>query len=133
MDRRDFLSASLPATASILGNKKKKKGKQTPPQPSPPNRVQVAAGVLDEVSAPELQSRQRQKLLTAAHLTELYMARIEAIARAGPALRSVIEINPDALAIARALDSEFKTKGPRTPLHGMPVLIKDNIDTGDSM
>ncbi len=134
MDRRHFLSASsLTGIASILRKKKKKKGKTAPPSPPPPNRVQVAAGVLDEVGVPELQSRQRQKLITAERLTEIYLARIEAIDRSGPALHSVIEVNPDALAIARALDAEFKNKGARTPLHGMPVLIKDNIDTGDKM
>jgi len=136
MDRRDFLSvSSIAGIAAIRRKKKKKKGKAAapPPPPPPPNRVQVAAGVLDEVTVPELQSRQRQKLLTAERLTELYLARIEAIDRAGPALHSVIEINPDALATARALDAEFRVKGPRSPLHGMPVLIKDNIDTGDKM
>ena len=135
MDRRDFLSvSSIAGLAAIRRKKKTKKGKTAAPtQPPPPNRVQVAAGVLDEVGIPELQSRQRQKLLTAERLTELYLARIEAIDRSGPALRSVIELNPDALSIARARDAEFRTKGPRTPLHGMPVLIKDNIDTADSM
>jgi len=135
MDRRDFLSiSSITGIAAIRRKKKKKKGKNAaPPAPPPPNRVQVAAGVLDEVTVPELQSRQRQKLLTAERLTELYLARIEAIDRSGPALHSVIETNPDALATARALDAEFRVKGPRSPLHGMPVLIKDNIDTGDKM
>jgi amidase len=128
MDRRNFLSVS--ALAGIAAARKKKKAQTAAPQP---NRVQVAAGVLDEIGVPELQSRQRQKLLTAERMTEIYLARIEAIDRSGPALRSVIEINPDALAIARALDAEFKTKGARTPLHGMPVLIKDNIDTADKM
>jgi amidase len=134
MDRRDFLSASsIAGIASILRKKKKQKGKILPSQPLPPNRVQVAAGLLDDITVPELQSRQRQKLLTAERITELYLARIEAIDRSGPALRSVIEINPEALAIARALDAELQAKGPRTPLHGMPILIKDNIDTGDKM
>jgi amidase len=135
MDRRDFLSvSSIPGMAAILRKKKKKKGKAAaPPMQTAPNRVQVAAGVLDEVSIPELQSRQRQKLLTAERMTETYLARIEAIDRAGPGLRSVIEVNPEALAIARALDAEFKAKSARSPLHGMPVLIKDNIDTGDKM
>ncbi len=134
MDRRDFLSVSSIAGIAAIRRKKKKKGKNAaPPTPPPPNRVQVAAGVLDEVTVPELQSRQRQKLLTAERLTELYLARIEAIDRSGPALHSVIETNPDALATARALDAEFRVKGPRSPLHGMPVLIKDNIDTGDKM
>lgn len=138
MDRRDFLSvSSIAGIASILRKKKKKKkGKTAVAQPAPPpqpNRVQVAAGVLDEVSVPELQSRQRQKLLTAERMAEVYLARIEAIDRAGPGLHSVIEVNPEALAIARALDAEFRVKGPRSPLHGMPVLLKDNIDTGDKM
>ncbi len=131
MDRRNFLSVS--SLAGIAAARKKKKKAQTQPAAPAPNRVQVAAGALDEIGVPELQSRQRQKLLTAERMTETYLARIEAIDRNGPALRSVIEINPEALAIARALDAEFKTKGARTPLHGMPVLIKDNIDTGDKM
>jgi len=130
MDRRNFLSVS--SLAGIAAARKKKKSKAQPAAQQP-NRVQVAAGVLDEIGVPELQSRQRQKLLTSERITEIYLARIEAIDRGGPALRSVIEINPDALGIARALDAEFKAKGARTPLHGMPVLIKDNIDSGDKM
>src|SRR5205823_5766352 len=70
---------------------------------------------------------------TARSLAEKYLARIEAIDRQGPALRSVIEVNPDALALADVLDKERKEKGPRGPLHGIPVLIKDNIDTADRM
>ena len=70
---------------------------------------------------------------TARQIAELYLRRIEAIDRSGPTLRSVIEVNPDALAIADALDAERKAKGPRGPLHGIPVLIKDNIDTADRM
>jgi len=134
MDRRDFLSiSSIAGIAAIRRKKKKNKGKTAPTTPPPPNRVQIAAGVLDEVTVPELQSRQRQKLLTAERLTELYLARVDAIDHAGPALHSVIELNPDALSLARALDAEFRVKGPRSPLHGMPVLLKDNIDTGDKM
>ena len=70
---------------------------------------------------------------TARSLVEKYLARIEAIDRHGPALRSVLEVNPDARALADALDRERKDKGPRGPLHGIPVLIKDNIDTADRM
>src|SRR6185437_15958531 len=61
------------------------------------------------------------------------LRRIDEIDRNGPTLKSVIELNPDALAIADALDAERKAKGPRGPLHGVPILIKDNIDTGDRM
>ena len=70
---------------------------------------------------------------TSRRLVELYLQRIAQIDGAGPTLRSVIETNPDALAIADALDAERKAKGPRGPLHGIPILIKDNIDTGDKM
>jgi amidase len=70
---------------------------------------------------------------TSESLVKLYLERVEEIDRSGPALNSVIQINPDALAIARELDRERKEKGPRGPLHGIPVLIKDNIDTADNM
>jgi amidase len=66
-------------------------------------------------------------------LTQEYLGRIGKIDKAGPMLNSVIEINPDALGDARKLDAERKSKGPRGPMHGIPVLIKDNIDTHDRM
>jgi amidase len=69
----------------------------------------------------------------AQQLVAAYAARIEALDRSGPCLASVIELNPDAVSIARALDAERRDKGPRGPLHGMPILIKDNIDTLDGM
>ena len=129
MDRRDFLSATT--IAGIAASKKRKRQpEKVAPQPS---ATQIAAGQLDEITVAELQSRLRQQLLTSEKITEIYLSRIEAIDRNGPSLRSVIELNPDALGIARGLDAEFKVKGPRTPLHGIPVLIKDNIDTADNM
>src|SRR5437763_7416890 len=70
---------------------------------------------------------------TAHPLCEYYLARIDDLDRRGPTLRSVIETNPDALRIARELDAERKTKGPRGPLHGIPILVKDNIATADRM
>ena len=63
----------------------------------------------------------------------MYVERIEALDRHGPRLLSVIELNPEAMAIADALDHELRTRGPRGPLHGIPVLLKDNIDTADQM
>jgi amidase len=66
-------------------------------------------------------------------LVEAYLARIDAIDRHGPAINAVIEINPDALKIASELDRERKAKGPRSPLHGVPVLVKDNIDTAGAL
>ena len=71
--------------------------------------------------------------ITAHTLVESYLARIVAIDRNGPRLNSVIEINPDALEIADALDKERREKGPRGPMHGIPILLKENIDTADKM
>jgi amidase len=85
------------------------------------------------VSISQLQDWLTTGRYTSRRLVELYLNRISQIDTAGPQLRSVIEQNPEALAIADALDAERATKGPRGPLHGIPVLIKDNIDTGDRM
>lgn len=86
-----------------------------------------------EKSVAELQAAMASGRTTAQQLVRLYLARIATIDKAGPALNSVIELNPDALAIATALDTERKAKGPRGPLHGIPVLLKDNIATADKM
>jgi amidase len=86
-----------------------------------------------ESTVADLARAQAEGRLTALALTKAYLARIEAIDRSGPRLNSVIEINPDALAIAETLDAERGKSGPRGPLHGIPVLIKDNIDTADRM
>jgi amidase len=88
---------------------------------------------LEEATVADLQKRMTAGSLTAHALTKQYLDRIAAVDKRGPALNSVIELNPDALSIAAALDAERKAKGPRGPLHGMPVLIKDNIDTADRM
>jgi amidase len=88
---------------------------------------------LEEMTVGGLQDRMRSGQLTARSIAEQYLARIESIDRSGPTLRSVIETNPDALSIADSLDRERKEKGPRGPMHGIPVLIKDNIDTADRM
>src|SRR3954454_9339184 len=88
---------------------------------------------LEEATASQLQEWMTSGRYTARQIAEMYLGRIEVIDRHGPTLRSVIELNPDALAIADALDAERKAKGVRGPLHGIPVLIKDNIDTADRM
>jgi amidase len=88
---------------------------------------------MEEQSILELQAQMQADTLTARGLVEQYLARIDAIDRRGPALNTVIEINPDALAIADALDAERAAQGPRGPLHGIPVMLKDNIDTADRM
>ncbi len=94
---------------------------------------QPKAFELEEITIAELQDGMNSGKYTARSITEKYLARIEAVDSNGPAIRSVIETNPDALAIAEELDKERKAKGLRGLLHGIPVLIKDNIDTRDRM
>jgi amidase len=94
---------------------------------------EVAAFELDEVTITDLQEAMKSGKYTARSIAEKYLARIQQIDKQGPAINAVIELNPDALAIADALDKERKEKGVRGPLHGIPVLIKDNIDTADKM
>jgi amidase len=93
----------------------------------------IKAFELDELSISELQDGMKSGKFTARSLVEQYSARIEEIDKHGPMVNSIIEMNPDALSIAEELDRERKAKGPRGPLHGIPVLIKDNIDTADRM
>ena len=88
---------------------------------------------LEEATTSSLQERMKGGSLSAQTLTQAYLHRIDALDRRGPALRSIIETNPEALAIAHALDEERKAKGPRGPLHGIPVLVKDNVGTADKM
>src|SRR5690349_15633232 len=78
---------------------------------------------LEEATAAQLQEMMTSGRYSARQIADLYLHRIEEIDRRGPTLRSVIEMNPDALTIADALDAERRTKGPRGPLHGIPVLI----------
>ncbi|MBD1367079.1 amidase [Mucilaginibacter sp. ZT4R22] len=88
---------------------------------------------LNEVTIDELQKKMQDGTYTARSITELYLKRIEAIDKAGPKLNSVIELNKNALEMADTLDKERKAGVIHGPLHGIPVLIKDNIDTGDTM
>jgi len=85
---------------------------------------------LNEVTVDELQQKMQSGELTAEAICKKYLARIEQV---DPVLKAVIELNPDALEIARNLDEERKTGKVRGPMHGIPVMIKDNIDTGDKM
>jgi amidase len=96
-------------------------------------RSQVPAFALDELTIDDLQARMRNGGESSHSIAEQYLARIDAIDQRGPAINAVIELNPDALAIASQLDAERKSGKVRGPLHGIPVLIKDNIDTADRM
>ena len=88
---------------------------------------------MEEMTVVELQEKMDSGVYSARMITEMYLARIEELDRQGPALNAVLELNPDALAIADSLDAERKAKGARGPLHGIPVLLKDNIDTADRL
>lgn len=88
---------------------------------------------LEEQTIADLRAAMAGGALTSRRLVEAYLERIQALDTSGPTLRAVIEVNPDALAIAEALDQERAAHGPRGPLHGIPILLKDNIDTADKM
>lgn len=88
---------------------------------------------LEEATIKQLQDAQSSGAETAQTLVEAYLKRIDELDKRGPAINSVIELNPDALDLARQLDAERKAGRVRGPLHGIPVLIKDNIDTHDRM
>jgi len=103
------------------------------PGPPPPAADAAAPDAYLEYDIARLQASMDTGELSAVDLVDFYLARIEAIDRSGPRLNSVIELNPDARTIAEALDDERQSTGPRSPLHGIPVLLKANIDTGDRM
>jgi amidase len=88
---------------------------------------------LNEITISELQEKMKSGKYTSEQITKLYLDRIEAVDKEGPKINAVIELNPDALAIAKAMDKERKEGKVRGNLHGIPILIKDNIDTADKM
>jgi len=121
MNRRDFLCATaIGGAAAALARSASAAGGAP------------AAG-WHESEAGDLDAAMASGATTAAALARYFLDRIQSIDRDGAALASVIEVNPDAESIARALDEERKAKGPRGPLHGVPVLVKDNLDTHDRM
>jgi amidase len=131
MNRRDFLRLTAVTGAAAFANPSlayTATGAGTLPSTS-----HVKPFALDEFTTSQLQGLMASGKDSAVSLAKKYLARIDAIDRHGPALHAVIELNPDALAFAAALDEERKSHGPRGPLHGIPVLIKDNIDTHDRM
>jgi amidase len=101
--------------------------------PAHPGEGRVPPFELEETTVAELQQAMAAGRLTSKAITQNYLERIDALNRRGPMLRHVIETNPDALTIAEQLDAERKAKGARGPLHGVPVVVKDNIDTADRM
>lgn len=88
---------------------------------------------IEEVAIAELQAAMSSGEVTAYQLTEQYIERIAQLDRQGPQLNSIVEVNPDALEIAQSLDRERQERGSRGPLHGIPILLKENIATADRM
>src|SRR5205807_2393659 len=131
MKRRNFLQLiALGSAAAMTGQTLASAG----PKPAPlAARSKVKPFELDEATIAEFQAGMKSGRYSSLSLVKKYLARIEQIDKHGPAINAVIEINPDVIAIARALDEERKAKGPRGALHGIPVLIKDNIGTHDRM
>ncbi|MEK6335945.1 MAG: amidase [Acidobacteriota bacterium] len=131
MNRRTFVRSGVIggvglASVRVTAAKETSEANQAAAHPIP-------AFELDELTIGELQSGMTSGKFTAQSLARKYLDRIDGVDKHGPGINSVIEINPDALSIATELDRERKAKGPRGPLHGIPVLIKDNIDTNDRM
>jgi len=135
MERRDFLRAS--ALAALATTVDVSLGESRPSRPvaaTPEARAwQQNAFELEETTIAALQEGMRSGRDTARSIAERYLARMDAIDKSGPAINSVIERNPDAIRIAEERDAERKAGRVRGPLHGIPVLIKDNIDTADRM
>lgn len=131
MKRREFLNVGLAGSALAAAGVARG---STPARPGGRGAFPDFSPLkLDEATIAELQEGLRAGAFTSLDLTEAYLGRIEEIDRSGPGLNAVIEVNPDVREIARALDEERAAKGPRGSLHGIPILIKDNIATRDRM
>jgi amidase len=128
--RRDFVKSGLLGGLAVA----------IPVQAAEENRSdnlrqqnEISVFELEEVTISELSEGMTTGKYTSRSLVEQYLIRIEHDDKQGPRLNSIIELNPDTLMIADELDKERKEKGPRGQLHGIPILIKDNIDTADKM
>lgn len=128
LSRRKFLGAAgvLGAASAIVPALSGREG-------SSARSSGVGPSELDEITVVALQDGMTSGKFTARSIAQKYLDRIAEVDKQGPSINAVIDINPDALSIADALDAERKNKGPRGPLHGIPVLIKDNIGTSDRM
>ena len=131
MNRRKFLRLAFAAGA--FGYAAPSLAASSIGEAAPKATRQLRSFELDEATIAHLQDLMARGKYSSAALVKKYLGRIAEIDRHGPALNSIIELNPDAVAIAHSLDDERRTVGSRGPLHGVPVLIKDNIDTHDRM
>lgn len=133
MDRRNFLQASAIAGAGILATSALSSCNTDEHKNHIDGNKRFPEFELDEITVVELQEKMTSGEYSARSLVEMYTARIEAMDKNGAELNSVLELNPDALAIADKLDAERANGNIRSALHGIPILIKGNIDTRDKM
>jgi amidase len=133
MDRRAFLKSSVAGAATLAGGAALGPQARVGAEAAGSATAGAPAFELEELTIVDLQQRMQSGQETARSLTEKYLARIAALDRQGPALRAVLETNPDALQIAEALDAERRAGTVRGPMHGIPVLLKDNVGTADRM
>jgi amidase len=133
MNRRNFIKSSSVASVSAASLTAAACASPKKADSSTDTAVFTDDFDLNEVTIGELQKKMQSGAATAASLTQQYLDRIAAVDKKGPGLNAVIEINPDALTMANAMDEERKAGKVRGPMHGIPILIKDNIDTGDQM
>jgi amidase len=130
LTRRAFIGGTVAAGALAASHRS---APAAEPAPQSPARRQEPSFELEELTVAQLQEGMASGRWTARSLAERYLTRLRSVDRGGPSLRVLIEENPDALAAADQLDQERRGRGARGPLHGIPVLIKDNIDTADRM
>ena len=135
MDRRDFVRLGAIAGAAVVGGRPVLgQSVQGPPvTPDAKRRFDIPPFELEETTIADLQSAMASGRMTARSITQAYLSRIADLDRKGPTLHHVIEVNPDALSIADSLDVERKAGRVRGPLHGIPILLKDNVGTADKM
>lgn len=131
MKRREFLRYSVLGSTVALAGPLALSRQSHSARPEHPFSRRTA--FLEEATIADLRAAMASGALTSRSITEAYLERIERADKRGPAVNSIIEINPDALAIAKRMDEERRGGHVRSPLHGIPMLIKDNIDTADRM
>src|SRR5579871_1335953 len=131
--RRRFLKIAANTSAATALYPALGAARSTAPERPYTSVPEIQPFELDEITIADLQEGMKSGRFTARSLVEKYTSRIEEVDKNGPHLNSIIEMNPDATAIAESLDRERQEKGPRGPLHGVPIVIKDNLDTADRM
>lgn len=133
LSRRDLMKAGALGSALAIAGPLLLHGASASPDSTASGTTAsgLAPFELEEATIATLQEGMKSGHYTARAITEAYLTRIQELNHKGPELRAVIETNPEALSIAAALDAERKAKGPRGPLHGIPVLLKDNVGTHD--